>query len=256
MHINQIHAQTVPAKALEARKVFLSGPIGCGKTTIAIALAEHHTGVEYSSSSVDIQRINCAEITIDDVRRLIQELRYCAFDQRAKCKAYILDELHVLPDKCEKALLIPIEEDTHNLWVGCTNLPHKVSPALLSRFSLHLSFAAPTVEAITKILVEDQGMNPADATKVAKNCNGDLRRALSGSTDATDYDTETLNIRDAGHLMQLAMRDPYQIQASLLNMYFKTPEKHTILCGNLSTANNVVAAHQLVSLARRAGVVK
>ena len=134
MRLNQIRSQQIPAKALITKKALLSGPVGCGKTTIALALAEHHTGIEYNPGVVDIRRINCAEITIDDLRKLILELRYKAFDQRAKCKGYILDELHVLPDKCEKALLIPLEEDTCNFWAGCTNHPDQVSEPLQSRF--------------------------------------------------------------------------------------------------------------------------
>ncbi len=254
MRLDQIRSQQIPTKALTAKKVLLSGPVGCGKTTLALALAEHHTGVEYSTSSVDIRRINCAEITIDDVRKLIQEQRYAAFDQRAKCKAYILDELHVLPDKCEKALLIPLEEDLRNFWVGCTNHPDQVSEPLQSRFALHLALRAPSVKVISEILVEN-GEVPEAAVIIAHSSNGDLRRALSGG-DSVDYKEELVSCSTASSLLRLARRNPLQVQAVLLNKHFADKEKHTVLCGYLNTANYEVAAHQLVSLARRAGVVK
>lgn len=254
MKLSEIRSQPIPARALIIKKVLLSGPVGCGKTSVALALAEHHAGIEYNLSSVDIRRINCAEITIDDVRRLILELRYKPFDQRARCKGYILDELHVLPDKCEKALLIPLEEDNYNFWAGCTNHPDRVSEPLQSRFSLHMALQAPSEETITAILIEN-GEAPATAAAIARNSNGDLRRALFGG-DAFNYADELIKTSTAQALLHLARRNPLQVQAELLNKYLTNPEKHAILCGYLNTANFEVAAHQLVSLARRAGVVK
>lgn len=253
--LSQIKSQKIPSEALTKRKLFFSGPVGCAKTTLAIALAEHHTGIEYGPGCIDIRRINCAEITIEDIRKLILELRYAPFQTGAKCKGYVLDELHVLPDKSEKALLVPIEEDKHNFWAGCTNFPDQVSPAMLSRLSLHIPLRAPSPETITEILI-DEGMEPIRAAVIAKNCNGDLRRALSGSSDDFDYETELLGVRDAGQLLRLARRNPLQVQATLLNQYLKSADKHSALAGYLNTASYEVAAHQLVSLARRAGIIK
>lgn len=254
LRLDQIRSQKIPQKAREIRKVLLSGPVGCAKTTIALALAEHHTGVEYGAGCFDIRRINCAEVGIDDIRKLITELRYAPFQAGAKCRGYVLDELHVLPDKCEKALLIPLEEDGVNFWAGCTNHPDQVSEPLRSRFSLHLSLRAPSEETIAAILVEN-GETPERAAIIARNSNGDLRRALQGGDDF-DYARELLDCRDAKQLLRLARQNPLQTQATLLNQYLAQTDKHTTLCGYLNTANHEVAAHQLVSLARRAGIVK
>ena len=102
-------------------------------------------------------------------------------DPGVRCKAFLLDEIHALGDKAVNALLIPLERDVVNLWIACTSRPAgSLDAALRSRFAYHLNLGAADVQSV----LLDAGRDVADADRLSKLAQGDLRRALAGGTVA------------------------------------------------------------------------
>lgn len=282
--LDDIKSQRIPAYALQARKLLITGPIGVGKTTAAKALAARAMGVEGVMQSAatnrpklpedrwdiseafpfDFRHINGADDGIDKIRELAVASRQSPTDPQAQCRAFVVDEIHALPDKAVQALLLPLEQDTRNIWIACTSRPAgQLDAALRSRFSCHLQFGAADVAAV----LTGRGVDASSAARAAKRAQGDMRLALGGSVDgdahADDASVEiairTTNGRprlvvDARRLHALAIRSPYATQASILDAVVDVPDVHTAMCVTLSPRNDI-AAHQLVAAARKAGLL-
>lgn len=106
----------------------LSGPRGCGKTTIARLI-----GKELKVHDLDIYEINAAINTgIDHVRDIINNTQYGALSGGKKI--FILDECHRLTPQAFDALLKILEEPpNHCYFVFCSNEFEKIPQTIKSR---------------------------------------------------------------------------------------------------------------------------
>jgi len=155
------------------------GPPGCGKTSIAEAIA-HETGSRFV-------RINAVMSNVAELREILAAAR-----QRPEAATILfIDELHRF-NKSQQDLLLPDVEEGAVRLIGATthNPGFYVNPPLLSRSHLfRLEPLAPA--AIAGVLAAaladvDRGLGARGVTAEAKLladlavlCDGDLRRALN-----------------------------------------------------------------------------
>jgi putative ATPase len=155
------------------------GPPGCGKTSIAEAIA-HETGSRFV-------RVNAVMSNVAELRDILAAAR-----RRPEAATILfIDELHRF-NKSQQDLLLPdVEEGTVRLIGATTHNPgFYVNPPLLSRshlFRLEPLAPAAVVGVLKNALVDverglgSRGVTAADKilADLAVFCDGDLRRALN-----------------------------------------------------------------------------
>lgn len=270
--LSDIKSQQIPPAALTKQKLLITGPVGIGKTTIAKALAARWLGVEgtlstFSATEIeslypfDVFVVNCGDDGIDRIRELAKLAQQSPSNPDCRCRCFILDEVHALPDKAVQALLHPLENDRTNLWIAITSRPaSQLDAALRSRFAYHLALGGADVAAV----LQAQGTKSDAATAIAQRAQGDLRVALNGGLDGVADAAPDIVIKQTQQGLRLncparklhtaALRNPHALQAQLLDGTFDCPSVHLALCVVLSPRNDI-AAHQLVAACRKAGLL-
>lgn len=98
----------------------IHGGSGCGKTTLARAIARNILG----ATDLTIREINTADNRgIDTIREIIDQLRFMPVG--GKALVYIIDEAHGLSKDAKRALLKPLEDTPKHVYffLCTTNLP-------------------------------------------------------------------------------------------------------------------------------------
>lgn len=197
-----------------SRGLLLTGDVGLGKTSLALALCE-----ALGAHPDDIQQINCASTrTLDDARDLIARMGFSpAF---GKYRVLILDEVHQMVPNAQQAFLTPIEnlvEET--LLVACTSAPENLLPAFRSRF-YEIRLESYSEESLTEILENlPQPPKPKDIATIVRIANGNARRAIAlaeGGIGADDH--KSVQISNAIDLFVPAlMKKDYPTLMLILN---------------------------------------
>ncbi len=159
--------------------ILLSGPAGCGKTTLARLVR-----VKYGCSDSDCEERNCADLRgIDPVRDIIQR---CGLSPMVKGspKFWILDEVGLLTREAMSALLKPLEEPpSHVYFILCTTDPSKLLKTIISRCTevkvspICLSDLKTLVLKIWDLEAK-ASRNEKVASRIAEVADGSARKAL------------------------------------------------------------------------------
>lgn len=158
--------------------VFLmTGPAGCGKTTIARIMAR-----EVGAGELDIKEINSAENRgIDTAREIMEQMRYNPSDGSAL--VWILDEMHMITSAGQNALLKALEDTPdHVYFFLATTNPEKLIAPLKTRCSI-INVQALSHDEMMYLLkrtsrAEQKKLDAEVYEKIIEMCDGGSRKGL------------------------------------------------------------------------------
>ena len=161
--------------------MILWGPPGCGKTTLALLLAQH--------ADAEFVAISAVLSGLPQVREVLAQAQ-ARFDAGRRTLLFV-DEVHRFNKVQQDAFLPHIERGTI-LFVGATteNPSFELNSALLSRCRVHVleAVSAPDIARALRQALEDDGrglggrglrIDDVALDEIASAADGDVRRALT-----------------------------------------------------------------------------
>ncbi len=168
---------------LLAKALNCVGPDGSGGPTIAPCGVCEPCRAIAESRHLDVIEMDAASRTgVDDVREIIEAVRYAAVS--ARYKIYIIDEVHMLSKSAFNALLKTLEEPPpHVKFIFATTEVRKLPVTVLSRcqrFDLKRIPVVLLAEHFTGILAQEgASAEPEAVNLIARAADGSVRDGLS-----------------------------------------------------------------------------
>jgi DNA polymerase-3 subunit delta' len=166
-----------------------TGPAGSGRSNAAIAFAAGllcekggcgtcincATTIEGSHADIELVRTEGLSIKVDEVRELITRTSWSP--SVGNYRVVVIEDADRLTDSAANALLKVIEEPgARTVWLLCAPTLTDVIPTIRSRCR-HLTLRTPSIKAVTKLLIERDGIDPKMAEFAANAAQGHIGRA-------------------------------------------------------------------------------
>ena len=185
-----------------------TGPPGSGRSNAAIAFAaallceKGGCGVctncltveDGSHADIELIRTEGLSIKVDEVRELITRTSWSP--SVGDYRVVVIEDADRLTESAANALLKVIEEPgARTVWLLCTPTLTDVLPTIRSRCR-HLTLRTPSVDAVTKLLIERDGIEPNMAKFASSAAQGHIGRAkfLATNEEARENREKILNI--------------------------------------------------------------
>jgi DNA polymerase-3 subunit delta' len=166
-----------------------TGPPGSGRSSAAVAFAQAlicpNNGCGICSDcnaaktsghpDVEIIRTEGLSIKVEEVRELLTRVAWAP--SMGGWRVVVMEDADRLTESAANALLKAIEEPgTRTVWLLCAPTLHDVLPTIRSRCR-HLQLRTPSLEAVTKVLINRDNIAPGMADFTARVSQGHIGRA-------------------------------------------------------------------------------
>jgi DNA polymerase-3 subunit delta' len=166
-----------------------TGPPGSGRSSAAVAFAQAlicpnngcgtcsdcNSAKTSAHPDVEIIRTEGLSIKVEEVRELLTRVVWAP--SMGGWRVVVMEDADRLTESAANALLKAIEEPgTRAVWLLCAPTLHDVLPTIRSRCR-HLQLRTPSVEAVTKVLINRDSIAPVMAEFAARVSQGHIGRA-------------------------------------------------------------------------------
>ena len=166
-----------------------TGPPGSGRSSAAVAFAQAlicpnngcgtcndcNSAITHGHPDVEIIRTEGLSIKVEEVRELLTRVAWAP--SMGGWRVVIMEDADRLTESAASALLKAIEEPgTRTVWLLCAPTLHDVLPTIRSRCR-HLQLRTPSLEAVTKVLINRDHIAPGMADFAARVSQGHIGRA-------------------------------------------------------------------------------
>jgi DNA polymerase-3 subunit delta' len=185
-----------------------TGPPGSGRSNAAVAFAAAllcdkggcatcincRSVIDGSHADIELIRTEGLSIKVDEVRELITRTSWSP--SVGNYRVVVIEDADRLTESAANALLKVIEEPgARTVWLLCAPTLTDVLPTIRSRCR-HLTLRTPSIQAVTKLLIERDGIDPKLASFAANAAQGHIGRAkyLATNAEARKTREKILNI--------------------------------------------------------------
>jgi DNA polymerase-3 subunit delta' len=185
-----------------------TGPPGSGRSNAAVAFAAAllcdkggcatcincRSVIDGSHADIELIRTEGLSIKVDEVRELITRTSWSP--SVGNYRVVVIEDADRLTESAANALLKVIEEPgARTVWLLCAPTLTDVLPTIRSRCR-HLTLRTPSIQAVIKLLIERDGIDPKLASFAASAAQGHIGRAkyLATNEEARKTREKILNI--------------------------------------------------------------
>jgi len=192
----------------------LTGPTGCGKTTIGRIIAN------VLEAGEDFIELDSATTSggVDSIRSIRERSQFTPMS--GKVRVWMIDECHTLTSQAQEALLKLLEDTPSHVYIIlCTTDPQKLRPTLRGRcsiFNLSTLSSGQMIKLIKRVLEqEEEELETPVIKQIVKDTMGHPRNALQLLEQVLSVDPE--NRLEAAQKPAIIERESIELCRLLVN---------------------------------------